>query len=287
MRIAQALLAAGLPPGAIGYYPADHSSAAEILLRCDRSMLFGDATTLGPWRKDSRVQLHGPGWSKVLVGEDRIDEWESHLELIVTSVAGNGGRSCVNASGVWVPSRGREVARKLAERLARVRARPLDDPEARLAAFPQPEVAHAFSDYIDRQLAVPGAVDLTRELRGGERVVEVDGCSFVLPTLVWCEDPDHPLAACELLFPFASVVQVPQETLVDRMGATLVATAITGDAGLTASLIQARNVDRLNLGLLPTCRVPWDQPHEGNLFEHLYRQRAFQQQTGDPSASAA
>jgi hypothetical protein len=40
--------------------------------------------------------------------------------------------------------------------------------------------------------------------------------------------------------------------------------------------MRARHIDRLNLGALPTCRVVWDQPHEGNLFEHLYRQRAFQ-----------
>ena len=27
---------------------------------------------------------------------------------------------------------------------------------------------------------------------------------------------------------------------------------------------------------IPTPRIHWDQPHEGNLFEHLYKQRAFQ-----------
>ena len=40
--------------------------------------------------------------------------------------------------------------------------------------------------------------------------------------------------------------------------------------------MRARNIDRLNLGLFPTGRISWDQPHEGNLFEHLYRQRALQ-----------
>jgi hypothetical protein len=36
-----------------------------------------------------------------------------------------------------------------------------------------------------------------------------------------------------------------------------------------------RAVERLNFGALPTGVVSWDQPHEGNLFEHLYRQRAY------------
>ena len=32
---------------------------------------------------------------------------------------------------------------------------------------------------------------------------------------------------------------------------------------------------RLNLGAIPTNQVNWNQPHEGNLFEHLYCRRAF------------
>ena len=43
MRILQALIAAGLPREAAFYYPADHAGATEILLRCGRSLLFGDA----------------------------------------------------------------------------------------------------------------------------------------------------------------------------------------------------------------------------------------------------
>ena len=35
-------------------------------------------------------------------------------------------------------------------------------------------------------------------------------------------------------------------------------------------------IDRLNIGPVPTTKVQWNQPHEGNLFEHLYRQRALQ-----------
>jgi len=41
-------------------------------------------------------------------------------------------------------------------------------------------------------------------------------------------------------------------------------------------LMASAHVERLNLGPIPTNRISWDQPHEGNLFEHLYRQRALQ-----------
>jgi acyl-CoA reductase-like NAD-dependent aldehyde dehydrogenase len=279
MRIAQALIQAGCPAEAFGFYPADYAGATEILLRTDRSMLFGDESTVRPWKQDPRVQIHGPGRSKVLLGADAADDWESQLDVMVTSIAENGGRSCLNASGVWLPSHGRRVAAALAERLAAIDPKPLDDPTASIAAFSDPIMAHRISTLIDRQLKLPGAEDLTAPLRSGDRVVEVGGCTFLRPTLIWCEDPDHPLAASEFLFPFAAVVEVPQAELPERIGATLVASAITDDASFQADLMNARNIDRLNLGALATSRVAWDQPHEGNLFEHLYRQRAFQAAT--------
>jgi acyl-CoA reductase-like NAD-dependent aldehyde dehydrogenase len=276
LRISQALIAAGCPREAFGFYPADYSGATEILMRCQRSMFFGDASTVASWKGENRVQLHGPGWSKVVIGSDLIDQWERYVDLMVTSIAENGGRSCVNASGVWVPAHGKEIADALARRLAAIDARPLDDAEAGLAAFPNPEVARRVSEYVDSLLSEAGAEDLTAQYRDGDRIVVIDGCTFIRPTLIWCTDPSHPLAATELLFPFAAVVEVPQAELLERIGSTLVATAVTEDETFRRELMTSRNVERLNIGALPTSRVSWDQPHEGNLFEHLYKQRAFQ-----------
>lgn len=297
-RLAQAFAAAGCPGEALGFYPTDHAGATEILLRCGRSLLFGDGATVRPWSEDRRVEIHGPGWSKVILGEDEAAGWERHLDLIVASIADNGGRSCLNASGVRVAEersgRGaaagsravaRELAEALARRLAQIEARPLDDPEAALAAFPNPERARRISDWIDRQLAAGGAEDLTAAVRGGSRVAEAGGCTFLLPTLIWCDDPGHPLAQAELLFPFASVVAVPQEELPARLGPTLVATALTADEAFARELLACPSIDRLNLGPVPTLRIAWDQPHEGNLFEHLYRRRALEVARFEPLAA--
>ena len=276
LRIAQALIAAGCPREALGFYPTDHGGATQILLGCERSMFFGDASTVEAWRGEHRVQLHGPGFSKVVLGPDAVDNWRRHLGMMETSIAENGGRSCVNASGVWVPAHGREIAEALGERLARIEALPLGHRQAALAAFPDPAVAHRVSSYIDDLLRAGGAEDVTARHRGRGRVVEVDGCTFLLPTLIFCEDPEHPLCRTELLFPFAAVVEAPRERLLEAMGPTLVVSAVTDDPDFRAALVTSRNVERLNLGALPTSRVSWDQPHEGNLFEHLYRRRAFQ-----------
>ena len=276
-RISQAFIAAGCPPEAFGYYPTDYSGASEILLRCGRSMLFGGGSTVTPWKVDPRIQIHGPGRSKIILGKDRVRDWGSYMEVMLGSIVDNGGRSCINASGIWVPEQGREIAEVLAERLSEIEPRPLDHPEAKLAAFSNPKMARRISETIDQQLKAPGAEEITTS-SSSERVVEFDGCTFLRPTVIWCEDAEHPLANTEFLFPFVSVVQVPQEEILKRIGPTLTATAITEDEDFIGELLRSQDVDRLNLGAISTNLVSWDQPHEGNLFEHLYRQRALQMQ---------
>ncbi len=273
-RVAQAFIAAGCPRAAFGFYPTDYSGAGEILQRTERSLLFGDTGTVSQWRSKPGVQIHGPGWSKVVVTGGEAASWERHIDTMAASVVENGGRSCVNASGVWACSHAAEIAEALADRLARIEARPLDDPEAALAAFPSLAAAQAMSDYIDARLG-DGAEDLTAKYRSGGRVAEAGGCAFVLPTVVYCADPGHELAQAEFLFPFVSVIGVDRDQLIRRMGSTLVVSAITDDEALKRELLSAVNVERLNLGPIPTCHVAWDQPHEGNLFEHLFKQRSI------------
>ena len=279
-RIAQAFIEAGCPSEAFGFYPTDYSGAAEILLHCGKSLLFGGGSTVAPWQANRNVQIHGPGRSKIIVAEDRVSDREKYLDLMVTSIAENGGRSCINASGVWVPSHGREIAEALAKRLAEITPKPLDDPDAEIAAFTNPKVAEGISNLIDNQLKIPGATDLTAKYHGGGRVVEEAGCTFLSPTVIWCDDPEHPLANTEFLFPFVSVVEVPQGEILDRIGPSLVVTAITDDDAFIVDLHRSPDVERLNIGPISTNQISWDQPHEGNLFDFLYQQRALQVNRG-------
>jgi acyl-CoA reductase-like NAD-dependent aldehyde dehydrogenase len=275
-RVLQAFLKAGIPPAALSFYPTDHAGAAEILRHCGRSMLFGDTSTTDPYKADRRVELHGPGFSKVLIGPDQADRWEQHLDVIEESIAANGGRSCINVSGVWAPRHGRAIAEALAERLAKVQVKPWDDPDARLAAFANPKVAEAINGLVDNLLQTPGATDVTAAKRGSGRLVQEGRVAWLLPTVVYCESWDHPLANKEFLFPFAAVVECPPEQMPRRIGPTLAAMALTEDPAFTRALLDCPHIERLNLGPIPTTRLTWDQPHEGNLFTHLYRQRAFQ-----------
>jgi hypothetical protein len=64
--------------------------------------------------------------------------------------------------------------------------------------------------------------------------------------------------------------------MIGAIGSTLVASGITEDAAFRRALLDATNIDRLNLGPVPTIRLNWLQPHEGNIVDFLYRARAFQ-----------
>jgi hypothetical protein len=64
--------------------------------------------------------------------------------------------------------------------------------------------------------------------------------------------------------------------MIDAIGPTLVCSAVTEDKTLQRALIDATNIDRLNIGAVPTIQLNWLQPHEGSIVDFLFRARAFQ-----------
>jgi len=283
-RVLQAFLKAGVPANVLGFLPTDHAGSADILRLCGRSMAFGDDRSMAPYKNDHRVEIHGTGYSKILFGDDKAGEWDKYLDLLVEAVAANGGRACVNASAVWTPKNADAMALGIAKRFAAMKPRAWDDPACEISAFAKPEVAEAINNMVEEALKTPGARDVTQEVRGTPRLVKEGRVAYLLPTVIRCDTPDHPLANKEFLFPYASVIEYPQSDLLKRIGYTLAATALTDDPGFIADCMACANIERLNVGPLPTNRLTWDQPHEGNLFTHLYKQRALQHA---PRAAAA
>jgi hypothetical protein len=275
-RLIQSFVAAGVPAEAFGFYPTDHEGAEEILRLCGCAQLFGDKTTTDRYAGDPRIEIHGPGYSKILIGPDEIERWPDYLDIMVDSISQNGGRSCLNASVIAAPAHADEIADSLAERLGPVEPCRIDDENAVLAAFANPRMAEFINAAIDEGLQTSGAEEVTAKYRSGPRLVTFDGAVYLRPTILRCESPAHPLAIREFLFPFASVLELPESKMVESIGSSLVVTAITRDERLIEQLLASPDIERLNIGPLSTMQVAWDQPHEGNLFELLYKRRAIQ-----------
>ena len=289
-RMAAAMVEAGIPPEAIGLYPGATDVGAAILAGCGRSMIFGSAKTVEQYRGNPSVQVHGPGFSKILIGDDCVDRWETYLDVMVESVAANSGRGCINASAIYASRHTGEIAAAIAERLGPMDVKPPQDPDAQLAAFTVPGVAQAIWQQIEGGLTASGVTHATATY--GPRLVEAERCGWLRPVVVHCQSPDPEIAKAEYMFPCVSVVRCPQEQMLQRIGPTLVATAITSDPVFQSELIGCTTIDRLNLGPIPTTKLDWLQPHEGNIIDFLYRSRALQvsaeiQATSTPSATQA
>ena len=275
-RLIQAFIAAGVPAEAFGFYPTDHEGAGEILQSCGRALVFGDKSTTEQYAGNPAIQVHGPGWSKILVGDDCIENWRDYIDVMAASISDNGGRSCINASAIVVPKYAAEIADALAQKLGPIQPTRNDDPNARLSGFANVKMADFIDAQIEDGLKTPGASDVTAKYRGGPRKVEFEGGVYLRSTIVHCESSAHPLANKEFLCPYASVVQCPQGEMLRQIGYSLAVSAITKDVKFIGELEAFPEIDRLNIGPISTMAISWDQPHEGNMFEFLWKRRSIE-----------
>jgi acyl-CoA reductase-like NAD-dependent aldehyde dehydrogenase len=276
LRIVQAMIQAGFPKEAFGYYPTTHEGGDTLLTSCGRGISFGSDATVKKYSAFPSIQVHGTGRSKILIGEDMIARWPEFLDVIVQSISANGGRSCINTSAILVPSHRDALANALAAELAKIQPHPRDHPDALLCGFANPALADGIDALISAHLKDTGATDVTALHRDSARKVEAFDQTYLQPTLISCTDKDHALANTEFMFPYASIVEIPQAEMLANIGQTLVVSAFTEDPHFIEQLLLSPDIERLNLGTFPTNRVQWEQPHEGNLFEFLYHRRAIQ-----------
>ncbi len=273
-RMFAAYSAAGIPPEVVSLYPGGPEAGAAVLAACDRAMIFGGTATVEQYKGNPRVQAHGPGFSKILLGDDVVDDWEQYIDLMAESIYINSGRGCINCSGIWASRHTREIAQALAERLGPIEAKPPADPEAGLAAFTVQGMAAAVWGMIEEDLKEDGVTDMTAE--HGHRLVEQEHCAYLRPMIVHCSSPENAIAKKEYMFPFSTVVECPQDQMLAKIGPTLVCSGITQDQQLIQGLSDATFIDRLNVGPIPTSKLNWLQPHEGSIIDFMYRSRAYQ-----------
>jgi acyl-CoA reductase-like NAD-dependent aldehyde dehydrogenase len=273
-RMTAAFTQAGIPGEAIAIYPGGGDAGAAVLAACERSMIFGGTATVERYKGNPKVSVHGPGFSKILLGDDVVDDWEKYLEVMVESVFINSGRGCINCSGIWASRHTKAIAAAIAKRIGPVEPKPPEDPNASLAAFTVPGQAAAIWKSIEADLREAGVEHGTEPY--GPRLIEMERCAYLRPVVLHSESPSSAAAKKEFMFPFVTVVKCPQEKMIEAIGYTLVGTAITGSPQWQRELTGATNIDRLNLGPIPTTKLDWLQPHEGNIVDFLFRARALQ-----------
>ena len=273
-RMAAAFFQAGIPRECISIYPGGAEMGAEVVSKVRRVKIFGSTETVKRYEGNHNVQVHGPGFSKFLLGDDIVDQWPKYIDIMADSVYLNSGRGCINCSGVWASRHTREIAAALAEKLGPIEPKAPEDPAAGLAAFTVPGQAQAIHGSIRDKMNEPGVTDMTAKF--GPRLVEMKRCAYLRPWVIHCDSPERKIANTEYMFPYVTVVECPQDQMLGKIGSTLVASAITNDKQWSRQLMDATHIDRLNIGPIPTIKLNWLQPHEGNIVDFLFRARAFQ-----------
>ena len=114
------------------------------------------------------MQAHGPGFSKILIGDDVVDR--------LGRVPRRDGRQRVPQQRARLhqllgdlgePSHARRLPTRSRKRLATIEPLPPDHPDASLAAFTVPGVAEAISQSIDADVQAPGVTEVTAKYRDG------------------------------------------------------------------------------------------------------------------------
>ena len=162
---------------------------------------------------------------------------------MVSSIADNGGRSCINASAVVVPKYAAEIADALARSSARSRRCRATMKTPGCSAFANPKMAEGIDAAIEEGLRDPGAWTSLPGIATARARSRSKAASICAQPSFVCDSFAHPLANREFLFPYASVVQVPQAEMLKQIGPSLVVTAITEDP-LCADGICSNPLDR-------------------------------------------
>src|SRR6478672_2632824 len=160
-RMAAAFYEAGVPREAISIYPGLGDIGAAVLNSCPRSLIFGGTATVEQYKGNPRVQAHGPGFSKIILGDDKVDRWEKYLDIMCDSVFINSGRGCINCSGVWASRHTEKIAEAIAAKIGPITPLPPEDPKSALAPFTVPGQAEGVNADIDTALKEAGVTDMT------------------------------------------------------------------------------------------------------------------------------
>jgi len=148
-----------------------------------------------------------------LVGRHVVDDWEQYLDLMVDSIFLNGGRSCINASGIWASRHTQAIAAALPKLGDRIEAAA---DHSGLSGLHRPERSsgHLADDRGTSRRRRDARDRTLRPARRRER------CAYLRPTIVHCASPDCEIARKSHV-PFGHRRAVPGSELLAKIGTTL------------------------------------------------------------------
>ncbi|WP_058042242.1 aldehyde dehydrogenase family protein [Streptomyces roseifaciens] len=270
LRLARALLEAGLHAGRLSLLPGSHAAADALVAAADLALVYGSEATVARMRGNDRVLVRGPGRSKILVDVPLDDDI---LDYLVAEIADDGGVRCTNATAIFTSGDQQALADALAERLAALPLLPVTDPGAELPARPVKEARALRSALV---AAAQGAADVAERHYAGDPTPVIDGDAAVLrPAVMWVDRSDHPGLRTELPFPCVWVAPWRAGEGLGPLDDSLALTLLTENDVLVAEALDAPTVRTVIHGKVTGWWADPYLPHDGYLGQFLREARGF------------
>ncbi|MDY7228340.1 aldehyde dehydrogenase family protein [Hyalangium rubrum] len=266
LRLIEAIYRAGAPDGAASLAFGDLLPFMEM---ADQVLWAGDVADQ-LLSRGRRLKTYHQGRSKAVVVGELTPERVDALTRMALSGA---GRLCTNLSGLLVVGDAERAGLMLAESLAKLPILPLTHPHAVVPAFPNPAMARAIDAEI-RAAEARGAIDLSARCTAQERLVTVDGVSFLRPTVLLVDGEDRFFGA-ELPFPFVTVARARADELPARCRNSLIISTFNADRELVRRLAQEPSVDKVFQDDFASRGYDSTDPHEGFMSEFLFLKKAI------------
>ncbi|MFF5975567.1 aldehyde dehydrogenase family protein [Streptomyces sp. NPDC012769] len=268
LRLARALLAAGLPAHKLAVLPASHQTGEFLLKEADRGIVYGGDSAVRRWQGDESVAVRGPGRTKALLDAEPDDTVIGHLAL---SASFDGGTRCTNLSAVLTTRPVHQVADALARRLAALPSVPATTAGATLLVA-DPERAERIRGQVAELRAAAGVTDHSAAFdpaAAGTVVELADGSRLLRPLVLSVDRVDHPAVGTELPFPFVVVAPWAPADGVAPLRGSLVLNLLTDDEELVDAAVREPSVRKVTRGpVLPWTAVP-GIPHDDNYTQFL------------------
>ena len=256
-RLSKSLYDAGLPEKSNYYLPCDRDKVSEILLSSDLGMIFGSREIVERYGVYKNIKVFGPGNSKILIDADYYGV-DDVIEDVKKSMMDKGGRSCLNASQLFVTGDSanrilKDIFDALNEELPTEFEDPLDE-DAEIPAFPDKMIAKNIAQFL--------------RLNGvGDVLVEVEGVVFLKPTLVLCEYKESLFT--ELPFQYLAMTAISKNDVENFLRDSLVVSVYTEEPTIIKRLILNTTIKNVFIKKA-TIDSTLEEPHEGNLINFLY-----------------
>jgi hypothetical protein len=274
-RLCKALWESGLPAESLFHFVTEHSSVDTIVRQSDLGVIYGNEWILKAYEKNSHIKTYGPGRSKILVDIENMSPtlMDLSLEIAYRSISLDGGRGCINASGiVFKGEEGYEEFReRLAEKLASVQPLNPMDPKAEIPAM-QLDPCRGLYKFI-RSRMDSSVKDVTAKYRGSEEFMKVeDNLAYLLPTLLEVGE-DSDIRTDEYPFSFGTIVQPKDYYAEELVEDSLSLGFLTDVPSKAKDLIRIPTVKKVFCND-QTFLMDIAQPHENFLADFLYIAKA-------------